>query len=282
MNAWSGGGGNTTHRTPVAPNAMSSTTAPNPLAVAWSIMRAQRSRRPQPGGTGTADHAALAPVLDAVASDGVAALPDMRTDLDRYRKQLEAVDPDSLSREHSLAYWLNLYNAGALDVAAEAAVSGAPTVLRVRGGFGRPWATVAGEDLSLAAIEHGKIRRFGDPRIHGALVCGSASCPTLRAVPYTGDAVDTQLDEQLRSFLRRGGALVDRSAGVIRLSRIFLWYGADFVRPHRMPTWRPAGKRRVLRAVTPWLPADIASDVAADTLAPALQPYDWSLACSVG
>ena len=43
-------------------------------------------------------------------------------------------------------------------------------------------------------IEHGKVRRFGDPRIHSALVCGSVSCPTLRFEPYEGDRLDASAD----------------------------------------------------------------------------------------
>ncbi len=177
---------------------------------------------------------------------------------------------------------MNLYNAGALDLARRTWDAARGTVLRTPGGFDAPFVTVAGEDLSLDAIEHGKIRRFGDPRIHGALVCGSVSCPTMRPTPFTGAGLDAELDDQLRRFLAAGGATADRTEGVLRISRVFLWYGADFVRPHRMPTLLPASKRATRDALHPWLPDDMVQWV--DTIAPkvAFQAYDWSLGCSVG
>lgn len=260
---------------------MSSVRGPNPIKVAWSVLRVQATKRPAPFGTARLDHSDLAPVLGAVAAEGVGTLPDLRGDIEQYRKLLEDVDPDMLSRDEAMAYWLNLYNAGALHLAAETVISGEPTVLRVPGGFQRAWAIVGGEELSLDAIEHGKIRRLGDPRIHGALVCGSASCPTLRATPYTGAAIGVELDDQLRSFLARGGAGLGRDGRLLRLSRVFLWYGADFARPHRMPTWIPAGGKKVARALTPWLSTDIATALADERLVVDFQPYDWTLACSV-
>ena len=149
------------------------------------------------------------------------------------------------------------------------------------GGFSRTWAEVAGEELSLDDVEHGKIRRFGDPRIHGALVCGSVSCPTLRYEPYAGDRLDAQLDAQMRAFLAGGGARVDRDRGVLGLSRVFLWYGGDFTRPHRMPTWLPARRRHLTSVISRWLsPAD-ATWVAQTTPTVEFAPYDWALACSI-
>jgi hypothetical protein len=254
---------------------------PNPLAVAWSMWRAQRVRRPQPAGRGEVDHAALVPVLTTLQTGGVPALKEQRPALHSYRDRMATIDPDTLTSDQALAYWLNLYNAGALDLAAETFSQQAASVLRLPGGFQRAWVTVAGEDLSLDAIEHGKIRRFGDPRIHGALVCGSASCPTLRYEPYDGGKVDDQLDDQMRGFLSGGGAVVDQADGKLWLSRIFGWYSGDFARPQEMPTWLPAGKKRLVGLLTPWLQPEIA-EWAQDTLPQvAFQPYDWSLACTV-
>ena len=65
--------------------------------------------------------------------------------------------------------------------------------------------------------------------------------------------------------------------GAVMLSRVFLWYGSDFVRPHRMPTLLPASRRRIAKALQPWLPKEAAS---AETVG--FQDYDWGLACSVG
>ncbi len=226
------------------------------------------------------DHNELALILDVLKESGVPGLTQRRGQIESYRRSLEAVDPDSLNRAEALAYWMNLYNAGALAVAAEAANQTQATVLRIPGAFSRTWARVAGEDLSLNDIEHGKIRRFRDPRIHGALVCGSASCPTLRYEPYSGDRLEAQLDSQMRSFLSGGGAAYEPSTNRLLLSRILLWYGADFARPQRMPTWLPVTKRSVVSAISGWLDAELQEASVGASVA--FQSYDWGLSCSIG
>ena len=238
-------------------------------------------RSPRPAGTGDADHSELAAALDAVSAGGLGELPPQRERLDRYGVALSQTDPDSLSRDGALAYWLNLYNAGALALAATARASGESTVLRVPGAFDRPWAEVAGERLSLHDIEHGKIRRFADPRVHGALVCGTASCPTLRFEPYSGLSLEAQLDDQMRTFMTSGGITPDKMSSVILLSRIFLWYGGDFARPRRMPTWLPTRKRTLISALTPWFDEDTKAWIVSARPRVAFHPYDWELACSV-
>ena len=45
---------------------------------------------------------------------------------------------------------------------------------------------IGGRSYSLDAIEHEILRPLGDPRIHGAVVCASTSCPPLRREPYRG------------------------------------------------------------------------------------------------
>ena len=256
-------------------------TGPNPARVLLSILRARRLRPPDPRGSGTLDHAEFEPVLAAVASGGIAALGARAGELSSYVKRLSDVDPDTLTSGHALAFWINLYNAAALDLARRTAAAGHATVLRVRGAFDRTFAVIAGESLSLDGVEHGKIRRFADPRVHAALVCGSASCPTLRPIPYSGDAVDDELDDRMRSFLRIGGAEADRERAVLRLSRVLLWYGADFTRPNRMPTILPTTKTALREAVTPWLPEDMVTWVGATAPKVEFMAYDWALGCSV-
>ena len=245
------------------------------------MFRARRVAVPSSHGTSRLEHDGLAPVLGAVTDGGVSALARVEDELHEYLVTAGAVDPVTLTRSEALAFWLNLYNAGALDLAARASRDGAGSVLRVPGAFDSPVFAISGEQLSLDAIEHGKIRRFGDPRIHGALVCGSVSCPTLRHEPYRGDDLDAQLDDQMRRFLAGGGALLDIGTRTVHLSRVFLWYGGDFTRSGSMPTWLPARPSTILRALLPWLD-ESASWVASGRASVKYQPYDWGLRCSVG
>ncbi|GMQ84686.1 MAG: hypothetical protein BMS9Abin07_0250 [Acidimicrobiia bacterium] len=256
-------------------------TQPNPARVAIAILMARRRTRPDPKGTASLDHADFAGVLVDLKEMGIASLPGNRTTLLRYRDRLARVDPDTLTRDEALAYWINLYNAGALALAADAIEENADSVLRVPGAFNDSWVTVGGESLTLTDVEHGKIRRFGDPRIHAALVCGSVSCPTLRHEPYQGEIVEAQLDDQMRSFLAMGGAAVDRDNGILRLSRVLLWYGRDLVAPDRMPTLLPARRRSIGAAVAPWLLPGDASWVLTTKPKVEFAPYDWGLACSI-
>lgn len=248
---------------------------PNPIKVVFGILRVLRSTRPPaPGGTGSFDASSLKTPLDALSTGGIPALAEAKNELDDFVRSASKVSPDSLSRAHALAYWTNLYNAGAMALAVDAFDQGLGSVLRVPGAFGRPIVEVDGESLSLDAIEHAKLRRFGDPRIHGALVCGSLSCPTLRPVPYTGDNIAAELDDQMEQFLRGGGAVLQEST--LSLSRIFYWYGRDFVSPARMPTFIPSSKKSLLAALRPWLATE--GKTAQKVV---YQDYDWGLACNV-
>lgn len=254
---------------------------PNPISVAWSMVRARSVSRPRPSGDGALDHSDLDSVLRRIAHSGIASLAGGDPELDAYRDSSSAVDPNRLTPEEALAFWLNIYNAGAIASAALAISASADSVLRVPGAFSKPWITVAGEELSLDDIEHGKIRRFGDPRIHGALVCGSVSCPTLRATAFTGVAVQSELEEQMRSFMANGGGKVERFSNTVTLSRVLKWYGRDFVSPTRMPTIIPARPGSIRDAVSPWFSDSDRAFIEENEPAVRFADYDWSLGCSI-
>ena len=247
------------------------------------MVRARRLSPPYPDSQSTAvvDHSGLAQALDAFTGSGIASLSNSADTLERYRDSMEAIDPDDLSAPEALAFWMNLYNAGALRAAGLAFDEDMGSVLRVPGAFSAPWATVAGQHLSLDDIEHGKIRRFGDPRIHGALVCGSASCPTLRREPFTGESLDHQLDDQLRFFISHGGGSLNRSDNTVWLSSVFKWYGRDFTSPQTMPNLAPANTERLRDTVAYWFSPDDAAYVWTNQPKVEFMAYDWGLGCSV-
>lgn len=254
---------------------------PNPALAVMSMLRARRVSTPSPAGDVVVAHDALGPVLEDLRTLGITSLPSHRGALHAYRDGLSGYAPDEMSPPEALSFWLNLYNAGAIHAAASAVEEGATSVLRMPGAFSGIWATIGTEALSLDDIEHGKIRRFGDPRIHSALVCGSVSCPTLRYEPFVGQELNAQLDDQMRVFVRSGGVSLDRAGNTIRMSRVFLWYGRDFTHPHAMPTMAPAMPGRLRNTVAWWLNEDDREYVwqAAPTVE--FLAYDWALACSI-
>ena len=254
-------------------------TGPNVLSVAFNSLRALRVERPVEGGQGTFDHEAFAPLLIALVESGLAGVD--KADLDRYLGALAEASPGKLTPTEQLAFWINAYNAHSVDLGLRAHQAHKDSVLDLHSAFESPVIEVAGEKLSLIDIEHGKIRRFSDPRIHGALVCGSLSCPTLRPEPFVGSTLQEQLNDQMAQFLRLGGAVVDRDAGVLSLSRVFRWYGSDFVRPRIMPLLFPTRMHRVANKVGAWM--DPVDRQWIETAKPDIevQSYDWGVGCSV-
>jgi len=148
--------------------------------------------------------------------------------------------------------------------------------------WSRPKWTVAGRTVTLDQIEHQFLRRdFREPRIHFALVCASRSCPALRIYPYRAEFLDAQLDSAAREFV------LDRSrndftprGGAIRISKIFDWYGKDFVGVYSDSTFaRLYGREMgaVLAYVSRFLPAETVAALRAKRSRVTYLPYDWSL-----
>lgn len=245
------------------------------------MYRSLRAVPPDPCGTGTVDHTGFSIILEALATDGLEGLTEYRSPLAVYIAHLEAVEPDSLDRSEALAFWLNLYNASSLQLVTEASTAELSSVLRTAGVFHGKRVTVATEALSLDGIEHGKLRRFRDPRIHAALVCGSVSCPTLRGEPFTGPVLDRQLNEQMRTFLASGGAEVSESGDEVTLSKVFKLYGGEFTHPDAMPTLKQAKRWEILAAIKKWMDQESVGRLV-DRPSIKFQDYDWSLACNIG
>jgi hypothetical protein len=176
-------------------------------------------------------------------------------DSDLYRHYLDLslnlrhFQPQSLTTEaDKKAFWINLYNVIVIHGVIELGVSN--SVKEVRNFFSRIKYDIGGLFFNPDDIEHGILRANSrpphglrkpfakddprlelavgtlDPRIHFALVCASSSCPPIGV--YTAENLDRELDVSGQTFLNSGGIEVDKVNMHITLSRIFLWYGADF------------------------------------------------------
>jgi hypothetical protein len=184
--------------------------------------------------------------------------------------ELRDCRPETLgSRAERLAFWINAYNALAIDLVVRA---GPVESIRDLGSLVRPvWkreaGRIGGRSYSLDEIEHGILRPLGEPRIHAAIVCASLSCPPLRREPYAAERLDAQLDDDLRRFLAdpRKGARWDAATGTLWLSRIFDWFEEDF-----------AAAGGPVAFVRPYLPEPVRAALPA---APRVRhlDYDWSL-----
>ena len=219
------------------------------------------------------DHARFDALLRAhVDSAGLvdyAGLARESAALDAYLASLASAPLEELGRDEKLALLINAYNAFTLRLILDhrpvASIRDIPSGKRWDD---RRW-RLAGETLSLNQIEHKRIRpRFREPRVHFALVCAARSCPPLRAEAYVGDRLEAQLADQTRRVHSDPRWLLfDPASATLQLTKLYDWYGSDFLQAApsveayvaaREPSVRAAlaaGQRVKIR----WL------------------PYDWSL-----
>lgn len=153
--------------------------------------------------------------------------------LDDYLKILEQTDPDTLSGNEQFAFYINAYNSWTIKLI----LTGYPGVESIKdlgGLFSSPWkkkiVRMNGKIITLDEIEHAILRpKFKDPRVHFAINCASRSCPPLRPEAYTGNLLDSQLDDATRRFLNdpKQNYL---DGNDLYVSSIFKWFGEDFNR----------------------------------------------------
>ncbi len=196
------------------------------------------------------DHSTCDSVLAEFVNDSrvdYAALQIRQQALGRYVEQLGEVSADEFegwSEAEQIAYLINAYNAFMMKMvidnypikarsffSMDRHVYPNNSVRQIKGVFDGIRHRAAGEELTLDDIEHGRLRTdYNEPRIHFALVCAAMSCPPLREEAYRGDILDEQLDDQGRAFLNdpRENRL-ERERGRVHLSKIFDWFGDDFV-----------------------------------------------------
>lgn len=172
--------------------------------------------------------------VDDIASTRVdyAALRDSK-EWEDLLSTLSRFDPSRLdSPSEKLAFWINTYNILAIDLVRrnypiDSIRSIGSLLFPV---WKRPAGEVGGRRYTLDEIEKKILVPMGDPRIHGAIVCASISCPPLRREPYRGSEVEKQLDDNVRRWLAdpRKGVRIDSATKTVFLSRIFDFFPEDF------------------------------------------------------
>ena len=103
-----------------------------------------------------------------------------------------------------------------------------------------PAGAIGGRVYSLREIEHGQLRRrWREPGIHACLARASRGGPDLGARAFEARQLAAQIDERCRAWLEDAskGARVDRARGELVLSRLLLWYEADWARPGDTRAW---------------------------------------------
>ncbi len=172
---------------------------------------------------------------------GLQASPERLTAFVESLARLARADYEAWASAEKIAFWINAYNGLTLKLIIDhypitpqtlkKLIYPANSIRHIPGAWDKITFDFMGESLTLNHIEHTILRgNFEEPRIHMALVCAAVSCPPLRAEPYRGASLDTQLEEQTQIFLSDSSRLnIDRENGVVRVSAIFDWFAGDFV-----------------------------------------------------
>ena len=149
-----------------------------------------------------------------------------QSDLDKYIQLLENNPPANYwDNNDSLAYFINAYNA----VTVKLILDNYPlkSIRDIKDPWDRKSLNLPNNSLTLNEIEHKVLRKMGDPRIHFAINCASASCPKLLNEAFRASKVQKQLEEATAIFINdtSKNQISEKNIG---LSKIFLWFSKDF------------------------------------------------------
>lgn len=186
------------------------------------------------------NHTSYNNVMRKTVKDGLVDYAGLKRDhemLDSYLTGLSKVKQrefKSWDENKQLGYLINLYNATTLKLI----IDNYPvkSIKDIGSFFKGPWkqpvVKLFGKSITLNTLEHKIIRvDYNEPRIHVALVCAAKGCPPLRNEAYTGEKLNSQLDDQVKVFLNNPVTFrIDQQNSTVYISPIFKWYGEDFIK----------------------------------------------------
>lgn len=147
-------------------------------------------------------------------------------ELDVYLAQLAKKIPNkSDSKNSTLAYWINAYNAFTVKLILENYPL--KSIKDIKDPWGKKFIQLEGNKYSLEQIENEILRKMSEPRIHFAINCASESCPNLINKAYTDNDLDKQLDYAASSFIN-DKTKETITPNKVEVSKIFDWFSDDF------------------------------------------------------
>lgn len=154
------------------------------------------------------------------------ALKENHEELLEYIKILQATyEKRSLTKDESLAFWINAYNAMTIDLILKHYPI--KSIKDIKEPWKQRYWKLGNKWYNLNDIEHSILRKMNEPRIHFAIVCASFSCPKLQNEAFSNINLDKQLTRVTKQFLNDS----DRNSiteNNIELSKIFKWFSSDF------------------------------------------------------
>ncbi len=214
----------------------------------------------------------------AVSDSGVdyGALKGRRTGLDTYLASLEDLDLEGWSNAQKLALWVNAYNGHTLATMLDA---GPPSSIQDLDG-GKVWDTrtfrVAGQTVTLNDMEHNNARKLSDGRVHAAVNCASKGCPPLPAKAMTSGNTGAHLNSATRTWASTNAFTL--TGNTIAVSKIFDWYGDDFIKENQGDLAKVDGKtENALWFLSRFVDDETKARLTSGELDVTWQDYDWTL-----
>jgi hypothetical protein len=243
--------------------------------IAFTVPYSSRAAIPPARPSGV-DHSLFTQVLAAHVKDGAVDYKAIKADprFPRYIAMLQKSNPEILTGEEKLAFWINAYNAFTIQYVLDKyplkSLMNKLSYVTGGGTFKTKFIDINGRKYSLNDIENNIVRPMGDPRIHFALVCGAKSCPPLRPEAYVAGRLSKQMNEQGRIFMSQSDKNhFDFENNEIAISKIFDWFKNDF---------RRNGKSE-LEFISRYLPPELAQKLLARaaTIKVKYTEYNWDL-----
>ncbi|MEM9484841.1 MAG: DUF547 domain-containing protein [Cyanobacteria bacterium P01_F01_bin.116] len=210
-------------------------------------------------------------------------LQQSRQALDTFNDVLASVDDATLSswsEEEQIAFWMNAYNSLTLKSIIDQTPL-KPSIKDITGVWRLRKHSINQKEKTLNEIEHDVLRvDFDEPRLHAAIVCAAISCPPLRNEAFTGEKLDEQLDSQVKQWLARpDGLKIDKEAGDVKVSKIFSWFGGDWVPSYGVDSGFAGSKeeKAVLNFISKYVSDEDRAYLEAGDYKVSYFDYDWSL-----
>lgn len=149
-----------------------------------------------------------------------------KTEFYSYLNSLTETPPqDSWSKNETLSYWMNVYNAFTIKLILDHYPLN--SIKEIDNPWNYRFIKIGDKWYTLNDVEHRIIRKMDEPRIHFALVCAAVSCPKLYNKAFTAKDLETDLVALTKGFLN-DFSKNEIYENEIKLSKLFKWYGGDF------------------------------------------------------
>jgi hypothetical protein len=235
---------------------------------------------------------------DLVTDEGFvdyATLRRKRSDVLTATIELESLNPAllmSLSKEERIAFWINTYNFCMLKLIIDhypieprwyMILYPNNSIMQIPGAWTKIYFDIQKLEYNLKEIEQNfLLDRYKDPRICFALSYASIGGATLRNEPYTGEQLDSQLDDQVKRYLQSPkGMKLDKENRVLYLSNIFQMHKSVFLNSEyaavlKFRTRKPE-ERAWLNFILPYMDETDAAWLEKNNFEIKFLQYDWLL-----